>query len=68
MCTFFTIDKYYYVFLKCVNKDIINRGIGGHKVRARMLSMTLRALCIALGAHMGSEWGTMYCIGGSYGE
>ncbi len=23
MCTFFTIDKYYYVFLKCVNKDII---------------------------------------------
>ncbi len=20
----FTIDKYYYVFLKCVNKDIIN--------------------------------------------
>ncbi len=21
--TFFTIDKYYYVFLKCVNKDII---------------------------------------------
>ncbi len=24
MCTFFTIDKYYYVFLKCVNKDIIN--------------------------------------------
>ncbi len=24
MCVyFFTIDKYYYVFLKCVNKDII---------------------------------------------
>ncbi len=23
MCTFFTIDKYYYVFFKCVNKDII---------------------------------------------
>ncbi len=23
MCTFFTIDKYYYVFLKCVNQDII---------------------------------------------
>ncbi len=26
MCTFFTIDKYYYVFLKCVNKDIIMIG------------------------------------------
>ncbi len=25
MCPFFTIDKYYYVFLKCVNKDIIIR-------------------------------------------
>ncbi len=23
MCTFFTTDKYYYVFLKCGNKDII---------------------------------------------
>ncbi len=24
MCVhFFTIDKYYYVFLKCVNKDIV---------------------------------------------
>ncbi len=27
MCTFFTIDKYYYVFLKCVNKDIITIGV-----------------------------------------
>ncbi len=23
MCTFFTIDLYYYVFLNCVNEDII---------------------------------------------
>ncbi len=31
VCTFFTIDKYYYVFLKCVNKDIIIKTLHHHK-------------------------------------
>ncbi len=37
VCTFFTIDKYYYVFVKCVNKDIII-SICGQPVRPKVVT------------------------------